>query len=46
MHGVFHNLAYWIQGNVLSVEQRYTLHDVGYEIMPELTYVSCQYHLC
>jgi hypothetical protein len=24
---------------VLSVEQRFTLHDVGYAIMPELSYV-------
>jgi hypothetical protein len=40
VHGVFHNVAYWIQGNVLSVEQRFTLYDAGYALMPELTYVD------
>jgi sphingomyelin synthase-related protein 1 len=33
---VFHNIAYWIQGNKLSVEQRFALHDLGFELMPEL----------
>lgn len=45
VHGVFHNVAYWIQGNVLSVEQRYTLYDAGYALMPELTYVG-HFHPC
>jgi hypothetical protein len=37
VHNIFHNWAYWIQGNKLSVEQRYTLYDLGFELMPELT---------
>ncbi|CAH0481073.1 unnamed protein product [Peronospora belbahrii] len=36
IHGVFHNLAYYIQGNYLTTEQRFTLYDLGYELMPEL----------
>lgn len=36
VHGVFHNVAYYIQGNYLSTEQRFTLYDLGYELMPEL----------
>ncbi|EGZ30027.1 hypothetical protein PHYSODRAFT_469105 [Phytophthora sojae] len=37
VHAIFHNLAYYIQGNYLTVEQRFTLHDLGYELMSELT---------
>ncbi|RLN48646.1 hypothetical protein BBJ29_002544 [Phytophthora kernoviae] len=37
VHAIFHNLAYYIQGNYLSTEQRFTLYDLGYELMPELT---------
>ncbi|KAK1947338.1 Phosphatidylinositol:ceramide inositolphosphotransferase 2 [Phytophthora citrophthora] len=37
VHAIFHNLAYYIQGHYLSTEQRFTLYDLGYELMPELT---------
>ncbi|KAL7687286.1 putative sphingomyelin synthase-like domain-containing protein [Plasmopara halstedii] len=37
VHAIFHNLAYYIQGKYLSTEQRFTLHDLGFELMPELT---------
>ncbi|TDH68540.1 hypothetical protein CCR75_000305 [Bremia lactucae] len=37
VHAIFHNLAYYIQGRYLSTEQRFTLHDLGFELMPELT---------
>ncbi|KAJ0400752.1 hypothetical protein P43SY_005473 [Pythium insidiosum] len=37
VHGVFHNLAYWIQENKLELIQRYTLYDLGFELMPELS---------
>ncbi|KAG3106846.1 hypothetical protein PC121_g108 [Phytophthora cactorum] len=36
-HAIFHNLAYYIQAHYLSTEQRFTLHDLGYELMGELT---------
>ncbi|KAI9911724.1 hypothetical protein PsorP6_009177 [Peronosclerospora sorghi] len=36
VHAIFHNLAYYIQGKYLSVEQRFTLYDLGYKLMPEL----------
>ncbi|POM58476.1 Transmembrane protein [Phytophthora palmivora] len=35
-HAIFHNLAYYIQGHYLSTEQRFTLYDLGYELMPEI----------
>lgn len=37
LHSVFHNWAYYLQGNVLSVQQRVQLYDLGYALMPELT---------
>lgn len=37
VHGIFHNLAYYIQGYKLSTEQRFTLYDLGFELMPELS---------
>uniref|UniRef100_K3WU09 Sphingomyelin synthase-like domain-containing protein n=1 Tax=Globisporangium ultimum (strain ATCC 200006 / CBS 805.95 / DAOM BR144) TaxID=431595 RepID=K3WU09_GLOUD len=37
IHGVFHNLAYWVQGHKLSLEQRFVLHDLGFSLMPELS---------
>ncbi|KAG6572799.1 Transmembrane protein [Phytophthora cinnamomi] len=37
LHAIFHNIAYYIQAHYLSVEQRFTLYDVGYELMSELT---------
>lgn len=37
VHSIFHNLAYYIQGKYLSTEQRFTLYDLGFELMPELT---------
>ncbi|CAI5722763.1 unnamed protein product [Peronospora effusa] len=36
VHAIFHNLAYYIQGNYLSIEQRFTLYDLGFQLMPEL----------
>lgn len=36
VHAIFHNLAYYIQGNYLSTEQRFTLYDLGFKLMPEL----------
>lgn len=38
VHGVFHNLAYWVQGSQLSKIQRYPLYDLGFELMSELRY--------
>ncbi|TYZ66357.1 hypothetical protein PybrP1_006954 [[Pythium] brassicae (nom. inval.)] len=37
VHGVFHNLAYWVQGSKLSQIQRYPLYDLGFELMTELS---------
>lgn len=37
VHGVFHNLAYWVQGSQLSDIQRYPLYDLGFDLMPELS---------
>ncbi|DBA04919.1 TPA: hypothetical protein N0F65_006921, partial [Lagenidium giganteum] len=37
VHGIFHNWAYYIQGHKLSVEQRFPLYDLGFELMPELS---------
>lgn len=37
IHAIFHNIAYWIQGNKLTVEQRFTLYDLGFDLMPELS---------
>uniref|UniRef100_A0AAV1T7C5 Sphingomyelin synthase-like domain-containing protein n=1 Tax=Peronospora matthiolae TaxID=2874970 RepID=A0AAV1T7C5_9STRA len=36
VHAIFHNLAYYIQGNQLSIEQRFTLYDLGFELLPEI----------
>lgn len=36
LHSVFTNIAYHIQSK-LSIEQRFPLYDLGYEILPELT---------
>lgn len=41
VHGVFHNLAYWVQGSQLSDIQRYPLYDLGFDLMPELRSVVC-----
>ncbi|TMW64950.1 hypothetical protein Poli38472_009117 [Pythium oligandrum] len=40
VHGIFHNVAYWMQANKLSVEQRFALHDLGFSLMPELSETS------
>jgi len=37
IHGIFHNLAYWVQGSQLSKIQRFPLYDLGFELMPELS---------
>ncbi|CAI5714647.1 unnamed protein product [Hyaloperonospora brassicae] len=36
LHAIFHNLAYYIQGNELAIEQRFTLYDLGFELLPEI----------
>lgn len=37
IHGIFHNLAYWVQSSQLSDIQRFPLYDLGFELMPELS---------
>ncbi|RHY81956.1 hypothetical protein DYB37_009301 [Aphanomyces astaci] len=38
IHNIFHNIAYWMQTK-LSVAQRVPLYDLGFELLPELSYV-------